>query len=310
MTRVLRSGAGITPASFVPAAERAGRAARAVDTKPRPARSRAIEHRRPARRRRSRSRGPSRSRSSMASSATEIVAYGRRVSHSWWRAVVGRRCASGAIAGWPRRGASPNGRDRATRGARRRRHGAGRRTSGSPFRTTNRPTRSGELAAARRGVDDARGRLEVAVGLEYRSAHPTRGSSWMARLPRVPHGPATLGCSGVVEEPPTLPFRGDDLEATSGLPAGHRTSVFARVTAHGRPGLRSWALRLWPWEGKDLLHGLVRVEAAPVNGTTALADRLSRWLLAERAPVSAPDPRWDRMLYGMRSVEEFLDATA
>jgi len=49
---------------------------------------------------------------------------------------------------------------------------------------------------------------------------------------------------------------------------------------------------------------------APINGTTGMADRISRWLLAERAPISAPDPRWDRMLYGIRSVEEFLKATA
>jgi hypothetical protein len=70
----------------------------------------------------------------------------------------------------------------------------------------------------------------------------------------------------------------------------------------------SWALRLWPWEGRDLLHGLVRIEAAPTDATLAAADQLSRWLLAERAPVSAPDPRWDRMLYGIHAVEVGLRA--
>jgi hypothetical protein len=39
------------------------------------------------------------------------------------------------------------------------------------------------------------------------------------------------------------------------------------------------------------------------------ADELSRWLLAESMPLAAPDPRWDRMAYGIRSAEEFLRAT-
>jgi hypothetical protein len=45
------------------------------------------------------------------------------------------------------------------------------------------------------------------------------------------------------------------------------------------------------------------------DAVTARADELSRWLLAECAPLSAPDPRWDRMAYGIRSAEEFLRAT-
>ena len=43
---------------------------------------------------------------------------------------------------------------------------------------------------------------------------------------------------------------------------------------------------------------------------TARADEVSRWLLAESSPLAAPDPRWDRMAYGIRSAEEFLRATA
>jgi hypothetical protein len=57
------------------------------------------------------------------------------------------------------------------------------------------------------------------------------------------------------------------------------------------------------------LHGLVRVEVAPVNGGTDTANQLSRWILAERAPVSAPDRRWDRLLYGIYSVEQYLKAS-
>jgi hypothetical protein len=39
-------------------------------------------------------------------------------------------------------------------------------------------------------------------------------------------------------------------------------------------------------------------------------DAISRWILAERAPISAPDQRWDRLLYGVYSVEQYLKAKA
>ena len=74
--------------------------------------------------------------------------------------------------------------------------------------------------------------------------------------------------------------------------------------------VHAWALRLWDWDGSDLFHGLVRVEVAPVNGDSATADLISRRLLAERAPLSTPDPRWDRLLYGIHSVEQYLRARA
>ena len=45
---------------------------------------------------------------------------------------------------------------------------------------------------------------------------------------------------------------------------------------------------------------------APGDAVSERADELSRWLLAERAPVSTPDARWDRLLYGIHDVERFL----
>ena len=106
-----------------------------------------------------------------------------------------------------------------------------------------------------------------------------------------------------------LPFDGADLEQYLRLPCGHRSSVYAPATRSLAP-VRAWGLRLWPWEGKDLLHGLVRVEVAPDNGSPERASAISRWIMAERAPVSAPDRRWDRLLYGMYSVEQYLKARA
>jgi hypothetical protein len=112
---------------------------------------------------------------------------------------------------------------------------------------------------------------------------------------------------GVSKSHATLPFGGSDLETYLRLAPGHRTSVFQPSSRRFAP-VYAWGLRLWPWEGRDLLFGLVRVEAAPTAESLARADEFSRWLLAERAPVSAPDARWDRLLYGIHNVEDFLAA--
>lgn len=165
-----------------------------------------------------------------------------------------------------------------------------------------------DLAQAGAALDAARGALEVAVGVAYRNGSP----AWLVvdgSLAESPVWAQDARMVGVAKSHSSLPFDGANLEAYLRLPPGHRSPIFAPASRRLAP-VRAWALRLWPWEGKDLLHGFIRVEVAPSNGTPDIADQLSRWLLAERAPISAPDPRWDRMLYGIRSVEEYLKATA
>ena len=103
----------------------------------------------------------------------------------------------------------------------------------------------------------------------------------------------------------TLPFEGEDQVAYLQVPVGHRSSIFAPETRSLAP-VYSWALRLWPWEGEDLFHGLIRVETRAADDTLGRVDLLSRWLLAERAPLSTPDSRWDRLLYGIHDVEVYL----
>ncbi|MEO8633787.1 MAG: hypothetical protein ABI587_00780 [Gemmatimonadales bacterium] len=164
-----------------------------------------------------------------------------------------------------------------------------------------------DFLLARREVDAARGRLEVKVGHGYRAD----SDAWLiidgslAESPQWAQDPRMLG---ITKSHATLPFADDDLEAYLRLPSGQRSPVFEPAGREVAP-VYSWALRLWPWEGKDLLHGLIRVEAAASLDTLAQADQISRWLLAERAPVSTPDPRWDRLLYGIRAVEEYLRAS-
>jgi hypothetical protein len=168
------------------------------------------------------------------------------------------------------------------------------------------PVRDRFLAG--RAVDRARGALELDVAARFR----TRSDGWLivdGALSESPAWATDPRILGVAKSHATLPFEGEALERYLRLPAGHRSSVFAPVTRLVAP-VSAWALRLWPWEGRDLLHGLVRVEVAPVNGTPEAADRISRFLLAERAPISTPDPRWDRLLYGIHSVEQYLRARA
>ncbi len=59
---------------------------------------------------------------------------------------------------------------------------------------------------------------------------------------------------------------------------------------------------MWPWEQHDVLHGLVRLERPPDVAAVGEATGVSRWMLAERVPLSAPDSRWDRLIYPIRQV--------
>jgi hypothetical protein len=163
-----------------------------------------------------------------------------------------------------------------------------------------------DLANAGRAVDRARGALELALGEGYRR----RSEGWLVvdgALTESPRWAADPRMVAISKSHATLPFDGADLDRYLRLPPGHRSSVYTPQTRSLTP-IREWALRLWPWEGKDVFHGLVRIEVAPENGTPELADVLSRRILAERAPLSTPDHRWDRLLYGIHSVESYLRA--
>jgi hypothetical protein len=165
-----------------------------------------------------------------------------------------------------------------------------------------------DLTLASRALDRARGQLELDLGRRFRLG----SDGWLlvdgslAESPDWARDPRVIGVS---KSHATLPFEGDDLNRYLRLPMGYRTSIFAPPTRSVAP-VHAWALRLWDWESRDLFHGLIRVEVSPDNGTPSTADLLSRRLLAERAPLSTPDPRWDRLLYGIHSVEQYLRARA
>jgi len=114
---------------------------------------------------------------------------------------------------------------------------------------------------------------------------------------------------GVIKSHGTQFFSGADLELALTLPAAHRTSVF-RPESHQHQRVYSWYLRLWPWEGNDLLYGLLRIEARAHPDTPAAAGAIGAWLLRERAPVATPDARFDRLLYPIHDVETYLRSRA
>jgi len=129
----------------------------------------------------------------------------------------------------------------------------------------------------------------------------------LSRSPAVARHPRALG---VIKSHGAQFLDGRGLERALTLPAGFRTSVFAVRGGHTRTEVYSWYLRLWPWEGNDLQYGLLRIEGRADSETIARASALSGWLLAERAPLATPATRWDRLLYPLHHVEEYLKARA
>jgi len=166
------------------------------------------------------------------------------------------------------------------------------------------------LAAARRALETARVGVEREAGKMWPKT--ATEDEWLV-VDGVLSDHAALAAHaraiGVVKNPGARYFDGSDLETALTLPAEHRTSVF-QPPARGAAAVHSWYLRLWPWEGNDLLHGLVRVEAPARRETAERADAISAWLLAERAPLTLPDARWHRLLYPLHDVETYLRTRA
>lgn len=125
------------------------------------------------------------------------------------------------------------------------------------------------------------------------------GSEALARSP---------SAIGVVKTHRTLYVSGAALQTVFTLPVGQRSPVF-RIRSSSRPAVLSWYLRLRDASGRDPVWGLVRLEVADrEGGITRGADEVSGWLLSERTPIGLPGHRWDRMVYGVYGVEEYLRA--
>ncbi|HEY2824199.1 MAG TPA: hypothetical protein VGI83_01510 [Gemmatimonadales bacterium] len=165
-----------------------------------------------------------------------------------------------------------------------------------------------DVHAAAVQVERRREETERRVALEF----ATRDGAWLVvdgAITGLPLPKTFHNVIGVVKSHETQFLSGDDLGVALTLPAGHRTSVFARVTESGKR-VFTWYLRLWSSDGEGLLHGLVRVERPDRPACVDDADAVSRWIVAEKAPVASPDRRWDRLLYPVHKVEDYLRAQA
>jgi hypothetical protein len=158
-------------------------------------------------------------------------------------------------------------------------------------------------------VERRRRRAEIRAVTEFRRREPDmwlvvdgslRGYADAIRESRV---------LGAIKSHETQFLAGMDLETALTLPEAHRTTVFRRVGAR-EDTIHSWYLRLWDWAEQDILFGLLRIERERGPDVLDEIDEVCRWLLAERSPVSTPDARWDRLLYPIHEVENFLKAKA
>jgi hypothetical protein len=112
---------------------------------------------------------------------------------------------------------------------------------------------------------------------------------------------------GVVKSHRTIYVDSSRLAALFALGEGERTCVHALAPSSHRPAVWTWYLRLRAPAVADPMHGLARIEIAPRDGAPAeVADEVSRWVLAERTPVSLPDARWDVLAYGVARCEAYL----
>lgn len=92
------------------------------------------------------------------------------------------------------------------------------------------------------------------------------------------------------------------------LPAGHRTPVFEAALSKDSMPTYSWYLRLHASEDGPPWFGLVRIELCDRDAALRHAEDISSWMLAERAPLSLPDARYDRLIYPIRFIEQYLRA--
>lgn len=164
------------------------------------------------------------------------------------------------------------------------------------------------LESAIKSVRRDRERVEAILAEAWCAtrAEPICIDGGIASSPRVAASP---GAIGVVKTHNTIHAEGADLEIVLGLGQGERTPPF-RIQSRGRSPVSSWYLRLRDNQGHDATWGLVRIETCDSVRAAADVDRISRWILAEGAPLALPDSRWDKMSYGVRNSEEFLRAIA
>ncbi len=114
---------------------------------------------------------------------------------------------------------------------------------------------------------------------------------------------------GLIKSVARPEFVGKDVGMLLDLEPGMRTTSFVpdwQLRRDPSEQRTSWYLRVWPRQrGADALGSLMRIEAQRDMPSESV-DEISRWVLAERAPLAKPDPRWPAMIYPIHYVEKIL----
>jgi hypothetical protein len=88
---------------------------------------------------------------------------------------------------------------------------------------------------------------------------------------------------------------------------GMRERARVRVRAL-RERLEGGMLRQWELDDRTLedSDAWIAVDGQLKDIRAETVDEVSRWILAERAPLAKPDPRWPSMIYPIHYVEKIL----
>lgn len=168
------------------------------------------------------------------------------------------------------------------------------------------------LDKARKAVGKVRAGLESRLAREWIAEYGGNTDCWLVidgSLTEVVDSGECGNVIGIIKSHQTQYFDLEQQRKILALNPGERSSVFCVRGWKGRE-IYSWYLRLHSNAGRDIYFGLVRIEAAPTNESVQMADDISRWLMAERAPLSLPDTRWDRLIYPIRDCEMYLRSLA
>lgn len=125
-----------------------------------------------------------------------------------------------------------------------------------------------------------------------------------------------INAIGFVKDPTSQHLAGEEAATLYALPAGHRTTAYElvpdRVDGDAKDGeLRNqaftmWYQRMWPADGLDARHALIRIETGNSVQDTGEIDDIATWLMAERVPRPTGDSRWPTMLYPVHLLELML----
>ncbi len=159
------------------------------------------------------------------------------------------------------------------------------------------------LLYANETAGKTRERAELrAVRFWEESAAPQRTDRWL-----VVDGQLTAdlpNAIGFIKDPGRAHLVGDDAMTLLSLPPGHRTTAF-RTTSRARARTH-WYQRMWPAEGLDARHALIRIEASGDMSDPDEIDAIASWLMAERVPRPTSDSRWPTLLYPVHILERIL----